>query len=122
GVFWANTVPYKPLGNKAWPVAVKRRFLPFIRELLVVHWQGHDLITLGNQAFQWFGLAEPRLRPTLREFWLREDRYEASLEVDVAGKSIRLYPLPHPSPLNATWHRRFPALIDSRLQQLGWPN
>ena len=33
-VFWANTVPYKPIGNKAWSVRVKRRFVPYIRELL----------------------------------------------------------------------------------------
>ena len=120
-VFWGNTVPFKPVGNKAWPVAVKRRFVPFIRELLVDHWQGHELITLGNQAFQWFGLAEPNLRPLLREFWVRDDRYEASLEIELAGKTIRLYPLPHPSPLNAAWHQRVPALLDARLRELGWP-
>ena len=34
-VFWANTVPYKPIGNKAWSVRVKRRFVPYIRDLLV---------------------------------------------------------------------------------------
>ncbi|MEX2442183.1 MAG: uracil-DNA glycosylase family protein [Alkalispirochaeta sp.] len=120
-VFWGNTVPFKPVGNKAWPVAVKRRFLPFIRELLVEQWQGHDLITLGNQAFEWFGLAEPSLRPILREFWGREDRYEGSLEISLAGKRIRLHPLPHPSPLNATWHRQFPRLLDARLHELSWP-
>ena len=26
--FWINTVPYKPIGNKAWSMAVKRRFQP----------------------------------------------------------------------------------------------
>jgi uracil-DNA glycosylase len=120
-VFWGNTVPYKPVGNKAWPVAVKRRFLPFIRELLVEQWRGHDLITLGNQAFEWFGLADPSLRPLLREFWGRGDRYERSLELHLDGKVIRIHPLPHPSPLNATWHQRFPEMLDRRLQQLSWP-
>jgi uracil-DNA glycosylase len=26
--FWINTVPYKPIGNKAWSMQVKRRFHP----------------------------------------------------------------------------------------------
>ena len=34
GVLWANTVPYKPLGNKAWSVKIKRRFLPMVRRYL----------------------------------------------------------------------------------------
>jgi uracil-DNA glycosylase len=120
-VFWGNTVPYKPVGNKAWSTAVKRRFVPYIRELLVRHWQGTELITLGNQAFEWFGLADETLRPRLQRFWKRDDRYEAMLEVVLDGKTFRLYPLPHPSPLNAAWHARFPALLDARLRELDWP-
>lgn len=120
-VFWGNTVPYKPVGNKAWSTAVKRRFVPYIRELLVTHWEGTELITLGNQAFEWFGLADATLRPRLRTFWKRDDRYEAMLEVVLDGKTIRLYPLPHPSPLNATWHAKFPGLLDARLRELAWP-
>lgn len=120
-LFWGNTVPYKPIGNKAWSVKVKRRFLPFIRELLVERWTGHDLICLGNVAFDWFRLADKQLGPRLKAYWARPDRYEASLEVELAGKAIRLHPLPHPSPLNATWYPRFPRLMDQRLAQLGWP-
>lgn len=119
-VFWANTVPYKPIGNKAWSVKVKRRFVPFIRELLVEHWQGHELITLGNVAFDWFRLAAPELKTQLREFWSSEERYSSSLEICLQGKSIRLHPLPHPSPLNAKWYPQFPALLDARLAQLKW--
>ena len=119
-VFWANTVPYKPIGNKAWSVKVKRRFVPFIRELLVEHWQGHELITLGNVAFDWFRLAAPELKTQLREFWSSEERYSSSLEICLQGKSIRLHPLPHPSPLNAKWYPKFPALLDARLAQLNW--
>ncbi len=121
-VFWGNTVPYKPVGNKAWSTSVKRRFLPYIRELLVVHWRGSELITLGNQAFEWFGLADGTLRPRLREYWKRDDRYESSLEITLDGKTIRLFPLPHPSPLNATWHALFPSLLDARLRELDWPS
>lgn len=119
-VFWGNTVPYKPLGNKAWSIVVKRRFAPFIAELLVEHWTGDRLITLGNQAFEWFALADASLKGLLAEFWRRDDRYEASVEIVLRGKMIRLYPLPHPSPLNATWHKRFPEMMAQRLRQLEW--
>ena len=117
-VFWANTVPYKPTGNKAWSVKIKRRFLPMIRRYLVEAWQGDQLLTCGNVAFEWFGLADPDLRPTLRAFWERDDRYVASLDVELDGKAITLHPLPHPSPLNARWYPKFPALIRARLQRL----
>lgn len=120
-VFWGNTVPFKPLGNKAWSVKIKRRFVPLIRELLTEQWLGRELITLGNQAFDWFGLAEPENKPALQEFWKREERYESSLEVTLSGKRIRLHPLPHPSPLNAAWHARFPAMLQRRLKEIGWP-
>ncbi|MEC8423565.1 MAG: uracil-DNA glycosylase, partial [Myxococcota bacterium] len=120
GVFWGNTVPYKPTGNKAWSVKVKRRFVPMVTELLVDRWSGHDLLTLGNVAFDWFRLADKRLAPRLRAHWGRADRYASSVEITLAGKTIRLHPLPHPSPLNATWYPRFPGLLDARLASLGW--
>lgn len=119
-VFWGNTVPYKPTGNKAWSVKIKRRFLPHIQELLVERWEGADLLTCGNVAFEWFGLADKSLKPALKEFWGRPDRYESVLELKLAGKAFRLHPLPHPSPLNATWYKRFPELLDKRLQALDW--
>ena len=37
GFYWANTVPYKPVGNKAWSTRIKQRFQPLIAELLVEH-------------------------------------------------------------------------------------
>lgn len=120
GVFWGNTVPFKPTGNKAWSVKVKRRFVPMVTELLVERWTGHDLITLGNVAVDWFRLADKSLGPAIKAFWARDDRYSAVLPLELAGKTIRLHPLPHPSPLNATWYPRFPALLDARLAALGW--
>ncbi len=119
-IFWGNTVPYKPVGNKAWSTTVKRRFVPFITDLLVEYWEGDRLITLGNQAFEWFALADASLKGRLADFWRREDRYEASLEVELCGKTMHLYPLPHPSPLNAAWHKRFPDMMERRLRQLDW--
>ena len=58
-VFFSNTVPYKPLGNKAWSMAVKRRFRAVIASYLVDHWRGRELITLGNVAFHWFVSTRP---------------------------------------------------------------
>ena len=119
-VFWCNTVPFKPTGNKAWSVKVKRRFVDPIATLICERWSGHDLITCGNVAFDWFRLADKELKGPLAEFWQRPDRYEASLAIRLRGKEIRLHPLPHPSPLNATWYPKFPGLLDARLQSLGW--
>lgn len=120
-VFWANTVPFKPVGNKAWSAPVLRRFAPAMGRLVLELWQGEDLLTCGNGAFDWIGLVEPALRPRLEAFWARPDRYEASLELQLPGKRLRLHPLPHPSPLNAMWFKRFPALLDARLAALRWP-
>jgi len=123
-VFWGNTVPYKPLGNKAWPMRVKRAFQPLMASLLISQWQGTDLVTLGREAFLWFGINQPReVRQALEAFWQREDRFTTSLAVELAlpsgpGRTLRLHPLPHPSPLNATWYRRFPALLAARLTRL----
>ncbi len=124
-VFWANTVPYKPTGNKAWSMAVKKRFQPLMAELLITHWQGREVITLGREAFLWFGINQPReVRQALDAFWRREDRFEAIhtttlvLE-DGRDATFELAPLPHPSPLNQTWFKRFSELLKSRLEQLG---
>lgn len=122
--FWANTVPYKPVGNKAWSTKVKQRFHPAMRQLLVDDWHGDRLITLGREAFLWFAMNQPpEVREQVEQFWLREDRFTETLAIPLtteAGHSRRLhlYPLPHPSPLNATWYKRFPALLLARLQQL----
>lgn len=122
--FWANTVPYKPVGNKAWSMAVKKRFQPLMAELLAAHWQGTDIITLGREAFLWFGIGQPKTeRDRLMAFWKSPNRFQASISVAVGvqgglRREVRLYPLPHPSPLNATWYKRFPDLLGARLTQL----
>lgn len=122
--FWANTVPYKPAGNKAWSMRVKKAFQPLMATLLLHHWNGCDMITLGREAFLWFGINQPReVRQALEAFWKRDDRFTAVCEspLAVAGegeRTLRLHPLPHPSPLNATWYSRFPGLLEARLVQL----
>ncbi|MCQ4321531.1 uracil-DNA glycosylase family protein [Stutzerimonas stutzeri] len=124
GFFWLNTVPYKPLGNRAWSMAVKRRFHPLMRQLLLDHWQGREIITLGREAFLWFGLEQPRdVRQQLEAFWQRDDRFTAHFELGLTAEkggqgTFCLHPLPHPSPRNLTWFKRFPDLLEARLQQL----
>ena len=122
--FWINTVPYKPVGNKAWSMKVKRHFHGLMNEVLISRWEGRTLITLGREAFLWFGINRPKEeRDRLEAFWKQEDRFESSIEVtleDDQGKAqtFTLYPLPHPSPLNQTWYARFPGLLKQRLEQL----
>ncbi|WP_133860152.1 MULTISPECIES: uracil-DNA glycosylase family protein [Pseudomonas] len=122
--FWANTVPYKPLGNKAWSERVKKTFHPLMFRLLVKHWHGTQLITLGREAFLWFGIGQPKEERTrLEAFWKSEERFESSIEVTLeteegTRKTLMLYPLPHPSPLNQTWFTRFPGLLEQRLKRL----
>lgn len=121
--FWANTVPYKPVGNKAWSMKTKKAFQPLVASLLLRHWRGRDVITLGREAFLWFGINQPReARTALEDFWKRENRFESSCEVILSAngrqRSLLLHPLPHPSPLNATWFKHFPGLLKKRLRQL----
>jgi uracil-DNA glycosylase len=117
-VLLTNTVPYKPPGNKAYASAVKERFRPYVAELLVCHWRGDRLICLGSEAYDWFApYGDPDAH---RDFWAIGDlRYESELEREVTAngqkKLIKLWPLPHPSPLNQRWYRRFPDLLLKRL-------
>ena len=123
-VLLTNTVPYKPPGNKAYAASVKERFRPFLAEFLVAHWRGGDrVITLGNEAFQWFERYAPD--PSAFEaFWKREDRYESAIICTVVAQDeggalvsrpLTVLPLPHPSPLNQRWYHRFPELLAKRL-------
>lgn len=120
-VFWINTVPYKPLGNKAWPPAVRRRFHAVLWPLLLREWAGRDVLSFGKEAFHWFALGQPEaVRQRIEAFWLREDRFEATLELELDGRAFALHPLPHPSPANALWAKRFPQLLRGRLERLGY--
>lgn len=121
-VLLTNTVPYKPPGNKAYSQAIKKRFRPFIERLLVLHWQGTKIITLGNEAFNWFTPYSEK--GVLQEFFKKSDRYSTSIEVAMIAKDndgnlheklVTLMPLPHPSPLNQKYYSQFPQLLQERL-------
>ena len=124
-VLLTNTVPYKPPGNKAYTEAVKKRFRPFLERLLVLHWQGDKIITLGNEAFNWF--APYGVKGELKQFFEASDRYSASIQVTLQAKDtegnlhqrpVTLLPLPHPSPLNQKYYAQFPQLLQQRLAEI----
>ena len=124
-VLLSNTVPYKPPGNKAYLVKVKKRFRPFLEQLFVFHWQGNQMITLGTEAFKWF--ATYGAKGELDSFYRSEDRFENKLTVNVSAtddlgmshtKAITLLPLPHPSPLNQKYYAAFPKMLQQRLAQV----
>lgn len=123
-----NTVPYKPPENKAYPMKVKKRFRPFIEQLLVIHWQGTQIITLGTEAFRWFEYYSSK--EEFNTFWNQGDRrYESSLNVTISTigeegktytKDLTIYPLPHPSPLNQKYYNRFPFMLENTLSRLAF--
>ena len=124
-VILTNTVPYKPPGNKAYSEAVKKRFRPFLERLLVLHWQGDRIITLGNEAFKWFSPYAPK--GALAKFFEQPERYTACIQItlhaqDERGKqherSVTLLPLPHPSPLNQKYYAQFPQMLQQRLAEI----
>lgn len=121
-VFWANTVPYKPIGNAAWPERVRLTVMPIITDILVHDWAGRDVIALGKEALFWFA-RDAGAKGRVTAHWARPDCFETSIELPVQAdgrtKTFVVHPLPHPSPLNATWAPRFPGLMASCLQRIG---
>jgi uracil-DNA glycosylase len=123
-VVLTNTVPYKPPGNKAYAESVRRRFRPFLERLLVEHWQGRHLITLGTEAFQWFAPYADEAELAARGN--SEHRFESAFSCRLPGgqsagghaKDITVFPLPHPSPLNRRWFDKFPAMLADRLAEV----
>ncbi len=124
-VLLTNTVPYKPPGNKAYLMKVKKRFRPFLEQLFVFHWQGNQIITLGTEAFKWF--APYGAKGKVDSFYRSSDRFSAQLTVNLSAtddlsvthnKTITLLPLPHPSPLNQKYYRAFPGMLQKRLAQV----
>ncbi|WZO99443.1 uracil-DNA glycosylase family protein [Isosphaeraceae bacterium EP7] len=120
-VLLTNTVPFKPPGNKAYPDKVKERFRPLVASLLVEHFTGRKILTLGTEAFRWYSCYAAD--GVFDEFWARADRYEADLDCTIRvdtpdgtrTKVVTISPLPHPSPLNQRWYKLFPGLLARRL-------
>jgi len=122
-VVWLSTVPYKRVANKAWPSSTIRDFQPAILDMLLDHWSGDHVLTLGTHAFEWFTLGQsPAEQQRMAGFWASDERYSGTLRVHVANERkerwLTLHPLPHPSPANAQWHKAFPGLLGNRLSAL----
>ncbi|BFM38456.1 uracil-DNA glycosylase family protein [Synechocystis sp. LKSZ1] len=122
-----NTVPYKPPGNKAYAPEVKERFRPFIEQLLVIHWRGKQIITLGTEAFKWF--TPYGRKGEVNDFFSREDRFSSHLNVTLTAQDeqgllhqrlVSLMPLPHPSPLNQRYYAQFPQMLQNRLNDVAF--
>ncbi|MFW5799324.1 MAG: uracil-DNA glycosylase family protein, partial [Spirochaetota bacterium] len=123
-VLFTNLVPYKPIGNKVFSKKIRRQFAPYIAELLINHWKGKFLITLGTEAFKWFeNFCDKK---EIEVFWKDEEkRYTETFQCKIfildndksQSKDINIAPLPHPSPLNVKWYKRFPELLKNRLNQ-----
>lgn len=121
-VFWMNTVPYKPVGNKPWSMSARRRCQPHLLHLLA-RWKGTRVIAFGEAAFSWFGLGRRAVCTEMAQFWAREDKYLAEFDValDLGGakRMLTLCPVPHPSGANARWAKAFPELLRRRLAPFG---
>jgi uracil-DNA glycosylase len=120
-----NLVPYKPGGNKAYSEDVRRRFRPFLERLLVDHWRGHQVITLGREAFEWFKPYSDLV--VFQTDGRTETRFERVFACKLPvhnqsglgrEKTVLVYPLPHPSPLNRRWFSRFPSMLEERLAEV----
>ncbi len=125
-VLLTNTVPYKPIDNKAYPVKVKERFRPFLVKLLMEHWQGKCIISLGSEALQWFEKYDTSSQ--FKSFMKSEKRFTETFTLDLKAttnkgievrKSVILAPLPHPSPLNQKYYTLFPQMLAKRLECFG---
>ena len=120
--FWMSTVPFKPKGNKPWSQAVRVACQPLLLQFMQDQWGGRDVVTFGTEAFFWFGIGQPgETLQKLHAFWEQGDiKYERSIEVPLPGlaRTVCLHPMPHPSPANAKWRARFPALFKQRLAAL----
>ncbi len=120
-VLLTNTVPYKPIGNKAFSTKIKERFRPFITYFLTDFWQGHLVIPLGNEALEWFA-SYAQDQAAFTKFTKTEERFQKNFDIILQSssqsKKITLAPLPHPSPLNQKYFHLFPQMLMDRLQQI----
>jgi uracil-DNA glycosylase len=126
-IFLTNTVPYKPPGNQAYSTEVKERFRPCLEQLLVLHWQGSHIITLGTEAFKWF--IPYGKKGEVNQFFQQGDRFSHQLGVTLTAtddlgmthqRPVTLLPLPHPSPLNQKYYALFPKMLQQRLNDFAF--
>jgi uracil-DNA glycosylase len=116
----ANLVPYKPAGNRPFPVRVREAFRPVLEGLLVRCFRGDWILALGMEAFDWFASytgTRGRMRPPDRFAHEMRCRIIARRGDGAVAREFGVYALPHPSPANARQRDLFRALIAQRLAQ-----
>ncbi len=113
-VLLCNLVPYKPIGNRAFPAAAREAFRPALEALLACRWTGEAVLALGREACDWFLPYLEGPPPGTGE-----GRFACEVPCRIAApcgeRRFVLCPLPHPSPANAAWRSRFPDLLARRL-------
>ena len=115
-VLLTNTVPYRPVGNRAYDRATLARFRPFVETLLARHWSGTRVVALGRKALLWF--APYADEGAVKDLWAdREARFAGRLDVVVGGRAMKLACVPHPSPLSP-FRTEFPALLRDALRDV----
>ncbi len=107
-VYWVNTVPFKPIGNKAWPEPVRAACAPWVRTLLLHGTETADVLAFGQQAVQWFG--EDALQHLAGGEAAWGAAFTHTLTDGTSRRQVRVWSLPHPSPLNVRWAQAFPNL------------
>jgi uracil-DNA glycosylase len=113
-VFLTNMVPYRPVGNRAYGRRTVDRFRPFVERLLGGVWTGGRVVALGQNAFLWF--APYAADGAVAAAWAdRENRFDTTLDVTLAGRTVELRCVPHPSPLSP-FKARFPELLGRALR------
>ena len=114
-VLLANTVPYRPVDNKAYDRETLDRFRPFVERLLGDLWTGTTVLALGETAIRWFGRYATS-RSAADELW--EDparRFVGTLAVTIRGRPLTVAPVPHPSPLSP-FKKEFAAILARRVR------
>ena len=53
-VVLTNLVPYKPPGNRPFPIHVREAFRPCVERILACRFHGDQVLALGGDAFRWF--------------------------------------------------------------------
>jgi uracil-DNA glycosylase len=112
-VFWLNTVPFKPIGNKAWPEAVRAACTPWVRAVLLHGCDAVNVLAFGQQAVQWFGEDATAHLAQGEGAWGRP--FEHVLTDATRTRRVQVWAMPHPSPLNVRWARAFPDLYQAVL-------
>jgi uracil-DNA glycosylase len=116
-VLLTNLVPYKPKGNLPFTRRIREGFRPFMERLLVCHFKGNAIVTLGRDAFFFAPYGD---RERFERCWRRDARRALEIVVRIPGlcggrrvaRRLTVVSLPHPSPANTRWAARFPELCE----------